>query len=128
MPPTALAARRRLRRLLIVISLAGSLVGGLGLVWLFAPQAFRPLGTPDLAIILAILFLPMATAWAVLREREQTRSTPPGPRADAATAGAPGAASHASGPRMLPPPRAHPPHPHGHGHPAPVRHTRTERA
>lgn len=128
MPPTALAARRRIRRLLIVISLAGSLVGGLGLVWLFAPQAFRPLGTPDLAIILAILFLPMATAWAVLREREQARSTQPGPRSDAAPAPVPGAAPPAPGPRTLPPPRAHPPHPHGHGHPAPARHTRTERA
>jgi hypothetical protein len=135
MPPTALAARRRLRVAFILMCVAGSLIGGLGLVWLFAPRAFRPLETLDLLVILGILILPAITGWAMLRESREGRinvggggvggvgSGVPGPEAACAVSKFAQASARGSASRT----HLHQ-HGHPHPHPAPNRHVRTEQA
>lgn len=62
------AYARRARRWALRLATAASIVLAVLLVWLFAPKAFGPLHTLELAGLLGLLILPGLTAWAVVAD------------------------------------------------------------
>lgn len=60
---------RNARRWALRLATAASILLAVLLVWLFAPKAFGPLHTLELAGLLGLLILPGLTAWAVAAER-----------------------------------------------------------
>ncbi len=68
-------ARASTRRILFVAAAAASVLLGVGLVWVFAPLAFRGLSTGELLAILGLLVLPPLTVWAMLAECRVARET-----------------------------------------------------
>lgn len=64
---------RRFRRLALLLAVPGSMLIALALIWLFAPAAFGPLQTPELAALLGLVLLPLLTGWAAVSDRRAQR-------------------------------------------------------
>lgn len=81
MPPTAQRAlyflSPRLRHAVVALAVPTSLLIGFACIWLYAPRAFQPLLTLDLAVILSLIALPAAAMWALIVERKSASEAGP---------------------------------------------------
>jgi ABC-type nickel/cobalt efflux system permease component RcnA len=57
----------------LIIAGAVSVLGGIAIIWLFAPMFFAALGPGELALIAGLIALPLPTAWVLWKDARNRR-------------------------------------------------------